>query len=521
MRRNMLQQLGRDEDGNVAMFGALAMALILVGAVATVDYSLATNNRHESQNTADALSLAAAVKMGQIIQKNRSKKGVTPPTDFYAEGKVYTAKELGFEFQGLAEGTDVEITFHYDIENNEVRTVVTGESKSTLMTSIGVETLPFSSESTSEFPSPELQYPASIAMVIDNSNSMWSDEDPSADWDQDHYDREFSKARKHNGHSASDEIARQVPTGTEKRPAGTEQRIVSLRTALTSLNSTLYETVLGQVDQKYLRTGLIPFNHQYISNKASSMNWGTLPAGKISGMSPSGKTDTSRGMDKAWDWLRNEHYKYDAEIRDGLKRYVILMTDGQNTTNRTVQVDKPGSGKWRGQEQRTRGAYTDRGRPCTRRETRYRNSGEAGRTSYSACVAWGPPRNRYVPAKTYYRWVTKYQATRPTGGKDWKEVDWVDRTRHTCDKMKEEGWTIFTIGYALTPGIFQRNLPGRPPKEYWATDQHEVAKAESLLDYCATSEEHAIKAQNANQLNEAFEDIGETIASDTTVRIKI
>ncbi|MEL6688492.1 MAG: VWA domain-containing protein [Pseudomonadota bacterium] len=523
MRKTLVKQYAENADGNMAMMGGLCLSLILMGAVATIDYSMATNNGGQSQNVADSLSLAAAIQMGKKIEENRGREGLTLPTEIYVEGKEYSAKDLGFAFSGLAEDTDAKVTFKYNLEENEVQATVTGYSKANFMGMMGVDKIPFSSVSTAEFPSPQIQFPVSIAMVIDNSNSMWSDEDPSAPWDQAHYDHHYNIFRndQRKNHDTSDDMARQVPTGLEKRPPGTKQRISSLRTALTSLNDTLYDAVLGEVDQRYMRTGLIPFNHNFISSKSSRMNWGTLPASKISGMSPSGETDTSRGMDKAWNWLKNEHNQFDSTMRDDLKRYVILMTDGQNTTNRTVQIDKPGSGVWRGQVQRTRNGYTDNSRPCTQRQTRYRNIGEAGRVPYQACVAWGPPRNRWVPPATYWAWTTKRQSARPSDGRNWKEVDWVDRTRHTCDKMHKEGWTVFTIGYALTQGIFQRNLPGRPANEYWATDPTEVAKAKELLEYCATSEEHHITASNAEQLNEAFEEIGREIATDSSIRIKM
>ncbi|MGB3455097.1 MAG: Tad domain-containing protein, partial [Litorimonas sp.] len=238
MKKTLLKRYAQEKDGNIAMMAGIAIATILVGSVAAIDYSLAHNNASESQNVADALSLAAAVKIGKEIEKNRTKKGVKPPTDMYAEGVTYTAEELGFSFQGLAEDTEVEITFKYNMEENEVRTIVTGYSQSNFMNRLGQKSLPFSSESTAEFPSPELQFPASIALVIDNSNSMWSDEDPSAPWDQAHYDHHYNEFRKNQrkNHSTSDELARQVPTGRESRPAGTKQRIASLRTAMTTLN---------------------------------------------------------------------------------------------------------------------------------------------------------------------------------------------------------------------------------------------------------------------------------------------
>ncbi|MEM7728359.1 MAG: vWA domain-containing protein [Pseudomonadota bacterium] len=522
MMKSVLRRYETDERGNVAVMAGVAMSALLIGAVATVDFSMASNNQAESQNLADAMALAAAVKIGEQVKTLGHTKGKVKPTDMYVEGTVYKAKDLGFDFHGLSDGTDVDITFAYDLDNNEVRTVVRGQSQASFMSRMGIKSLAFSSESTAEIPTTELKHPASIALVIDNSNSMWSDEDPSAPWDQAHYDTQYNKFRyqQKKNHSTSDMLARQAPTGLEKRPTGTQQRIVSLRDALTSLNTTLSNAVADDPDQKYLRMGLIPFNHNFINSKKSNMGWGTIPAAKITGMSPSGETDTSKGMDKARSWLWNEHNKYNSDIRSGLKRYVILMTDGQNTKNRTIQINSPGSGKWRGQiEEVTPGRWhTDR--PCIRHETRYRTSGEGGSTPYQACVERGPGTKRWIPEKSEWKWKTYRQATKPTEGRNWKEVDWVDRTRHRCDEMRKKGWEVFTVGYALTPGIFQRNLPGRPPQEYWATNQSEVDKAKDLLQYCATDKDNFLEAENAEQLKEAFEDIGASIANDSILRIK-
>lgn len=75
--------------------------------------------------------------------------------------------------------SDVEITFEYDFDNNEIRTFVTGATNTGFTKIIGPNELAFSA--TAEIPTFELSHPASIALVIDNSNSMWYDQDKSAD----------------------------------------------------------------------------------------------------------------------------------------------------------------------------------------------------------------------------------------------------------------------------------------------------------------------------------------------------
>jgi hypothetical protein len=295
---------------------------------------------------------------------------------------------------------------------------------------------------------------------------------------------------------------------------------VSLKTAMKSFNDFLDEAVGDDSDQRYLRMGLIPFNHNFINNKKQNMGWGTIQENKIRNMSPSGETNTAKGMDRAYWFLRNEHNRYDRSIRNELKRYVVLMTDGNNSVDQNIQVDAPGSGLWRGQEQRSRDGRWRTRRSCERYETRYRDTGEGGQQSYRACVQWGPTERYWQEGATWWSWTNKRQTSRPSGGRNWKEIEYKDRTRYRCDQFKELGWDIFTVGYALQAGIYQRNIPGRPSKEFWGFSPDEIAKATDLLEYCATTPEHFVLANNAVDLNEAFEDIAESISNDTSIRIK-
>ena len=67
-------------------------------------------------------------------------------------------------------------------------------------------------------------------------------------------------------------------------------------------------------------------------------------------------------------------------------------------------------------------------------------------------------------------------------------------TKQTCDKAKNEGVTIFSVAFQAPEG------------------------GKALLEYCATSAEHYYNADNAADLLEAFENIGEK-ASDLAVRL--
>jgi hypothetical protein len=87
--------------------------------------------------------------------------------------------------------------------------------------------------------------------------------------------------------------------------------------------------------------------------------------------------------------------------------------------------------------------------------------------------------------------------------------------------MKEKGWEVFTVGYALEPGIYQMNLPsGSGGAEYWGVSLEDIQKATDLLQGCASKPENFILASNADQLQKAFENIGLSIAEDSKLRTK-
>ncbi len=87
--------------------------------------------------------------------------------------------------------------------------------------------------------------------------------------------------------------------------------------------------------------------------------------------------------------------------------------------------------------------------------------------------------------------------------------------------MKEKGWEVFTVGYALEPGIYQMNLPsGSGGAEYWGVSPEDIQKATDLLQGCASKPENFILASNADQLQKAFENIGLSIAEDSKLRTK-
>ena len=501
--RQALKDFRADSRGNMAMMAAVTMTVIVIGAASAIDYSMATNNRQESQYIADSLALAAA------LQVKRDGVEDLDGLKAYQPGKIYKGKDLGLEFSGLKPGTDVTVEFVYNLDTQEVTTIIKGESNASFMRMAGVEGVKFSSQSTVGLPGFEMRHPASIALVIDNSGSMEFDDTPAASWDQAHFDAQYSYFRNYYNSSSAWNLATQVPTGKEVRLPGTKQRIDGVKEAIGSLNESLTEITGGDPDQSYLRTGLAPFANGFLNNKASDMAWGLVPQTKIDGMEADGGTDVSSGLQKAENWLNREPQNYDQEVREYLKRYVILMTDGQDTSNSVAYVPKPGSKLWRGEVER------GNGRQCKEAEERRWLFG-----TYMACIESETQEEADAAAGETWMEQNRYQSSRPSVGRNWKEVEKVSRAKRICDDLKEEGYDVYTVAFALQPGVYYSNDPDRVTNHTIGISPGEVDAATELLEYCATTPAHFLTADSTDELNEAFKEIGESIADDTEIRIK-
>jgi Flp pilus assembly protein TadG len=505
------REFGTDTDGNIAMMTGLTMTAVIIGVASAVDYSLASNNRQKSQDIADSLALAAALRIEQDGVENLKSMTV------YAPGKTYSGKELNLNLPGLVDGTDISVEFVYNLGENEVTAVVKGKSQVNFMQFAGVDGLDFTTSTTVEFPAAEFRHPASIAMVIDNSNSMWFDETPAASWDQDHFDNQVSLYQRHYDYDLAVNLARQVPTGRERRPSNSSQRMDSLKAAMISLNETLSTNIDENPEQRFLRMGLSPFNDGYVKSKESPMNWGVIPETKINAMVPSGGTDVSAGLDVATNWLEAEPSRYEAEVRPDLKRYIILMTDGQDTSNTMAYINKAGTAIWRGEVKRQGHPSS---RQCLETEQRTYTTWWGATRTETTCVKWETDEEARDNSRSGWYPQIRRQTSRPDEGRNWQEVEEVLRTHKLCDSYKEKGWDVYTVAYALQPGVYYSNLPGRATNHVFATSPQDVENARDLLKYCATSDDHFLSADNAEELSSAFEEIGISIADDTKIRIK-
>ncbi len=444
-----LKSFRRDEAGNMAMIFALSATAICIGVGSAVDYTTLSHAKNKSQSVADTMALQAAifVKNNDRFPKNNE--------EGYMNGRRYSAAELGQDFRGWVEGgaENVFFTVHYNDDTKEAVVTVEGATVPSFMQVTGKSRLPFKSVATVSYMEIEDKFPASIALVMDNSGSMRFDDKKAEDAYQDSYGRWWGE-----------------------EPAGSSERIAGLKTSVIQFKKDLKSRLGAQTStgHRYIRMGMLPYSSDIIEEGRRDMRWGYLPNTKINAMVPDGGTNSSPPMEEVRKWMEGEEDKHlneaermGEEYVEPLK-FVIFMTDGQNTVGNYMLIPGP-SGRWYKQT----------------------NEGWYVRSSYEVGYTQG-----------------------------WLVLATDSETKLSCTQMKNDGVEIFTIGYALEPGPFLVNGWSDWPEDraYYVKPSVQSA-AYNLMASCASSEDHFIKAENAEQLEAAFDRIQNAIVEEL-IRIK-
>ena len=231
---------------------------------------------------------------------------------------------------------------------------------------------------------------------------------------------------------------------------------------------------------RILRTGILPYNSQIIATSNGSsrkMDWGFTGVndGHINSMRAAGGTNSNPPMERAKTWLSAEDDKHRQEAirnsegyRQPLK-FVVFMTDGQNTSGEYVFKAESGTGYY---YKKSRGVW------------------------YYTRSAWYASRNGFREGRI--------------------ELDSDDKTIESCRAMQAQGTVIYTIGYALETGNYYDPLfPSEPGRVTEATR----STAYSLLNSCASKPEFFIKAADGKELEGAFDQIQNSIVKEL-IRIK-
>lgn len=448
-QREMWARFKKDTHGNFALIWGFGLTATLISVGAAVDLATAARVTTTAQAAADQVALSAAVFYSQYerLPENSS--------EGFLDGQVYRGDDAGYSFPSSVHGGNrrVKIRADYNEETGEVVVNVSGRVRTAFMGMLGssYKTLKFSSEATANFRETEIKNPASITLVLDNSGSMSWDDEPAqctSSW-----------------------------ASSCSSPRGAEPRIDGLKDSTKNFMDLLDSYVGPQAvtGKRVLRTGMIPFDDSIINNRQVSMKWGTINDGQIRAMSPSGATNSSPPIARAWEWLQDEIAVHEAETnQDNPLRYMIFMTDGQNSGNRQWFA-KAGTQLWLGEK----------------------------------CDRW----NRCV-------YGLYSNPTRPgviQGYSNWEEGEYIssaDReSKNSCAAMKAQGVRVFTIGFALEPGTYMTNY-GRNDAQTANIRTDTTTAAYAMLSDCASSAKDFVASANVSSLNAAFEVIGETIIQD-------
>ena len=436
----------------MAMIFALSSTMLVVMLGSAMDYSTLSSAYKQSQNVADTTALNAAifVKNNDRLPKN-SDEG-------FVHGHTYSAAEIGEDFRGWVEGgaENVHVTVHYDDNAKEARVTVTGATVPSFMQVTGKDRLPFSAESVVSYLEVDEKFPASIALILDNSGSMaWDDK--------------FAL----NPYKAYDSASRRNRWFGDD-PGNSPSRMAGLRTSVSTFTSEL-KSRLGSEDsggRKTIRMGMLPYNDAIITTGERPMTWGYIQDGWLNAMRASGATNSNPPMNRAKDWMEDEQLFHDNEAtlhgedqKDALK-FVIFMTDGQNTAG-NYEVVPGDTGYWYGQI--------------------------GGRWYYSRS-----PRSGFTEGTL--------------------ELDTDRVTIQSCQQMKNDDVQIFTIGYALETGVYNANSAFNDDYAEEVTEGMR-STAYSLLQSCASKPENFIKASDGESLEAAFDAIQNAIVEEL-IRIK-
>ena len=549
---NILKKFKRDESGITSMVWALCVTGFITAAGAAVDFAILSGADARSQSIADTTALAAAiyVKNFEQVPEDRTKGLIGE----------YTANELGYDYKnwviGGSEGVDINVT--YDNVNREATVTVSGQTRPTLMQILGYEALDFGAKSVVKYYEKDIQDPASVLMILDNSGSMAFDDLPI------------------NSDGTS-------PTDATRRMDGLT---ASADMFLNMLDDTVGPQLESNSDPRVLRTGMLAFDDEIISNRTVQMDWGTIPRSNITSMTPRNATNSTPPLTLANTWLNvNEPAFHEVENpgKTPLK-YVILMTDGKNSGD-LEWVNRTGTETWRryvtnatspiGLDEVTSSEVEVTPENCTTTFSdrwnyvcQYSDSnGNNWSNIYRSNITteWNPQSGSYsyrtgrrrnrrtvtvnyncasqvtapaetevcTPAETetrYSGYEYGYGEQAPDNSGDWVEgeqdVPANVASRAQCDTLHNAGVEVFTIGFALVPGQFETNewanrsanhytpYPKADEPEWYENSVKSTNLAKGMLQYCASRDENFITADNVTALDAAFDRIGNTIIKE-------
>ena len=256
-----------DQQGNVAMmFGGLIFVLLGLLALA-IDFSKAYNMRASLTDVADSAALAGAYVATTDID-NR-------------EAVVQNIIEFHLANANIENQTS---SINFDDTSSELVVTLRGQVQTSFAGLFGFSKLNVAGQSVTTFGQNNIN-PISLAFVLDVSGSM-------------------------NGQSSS---------GGSK--------IEALQSSVETMFDVIEDTAPRKdVLQTKIRTGMTAFDIDLVTEHTVPMGFGwTTVEHEVFDLKPSGDTNTTPAFDLAFQMLAN-----DTHNADNLRKFLILMTDGEN-----------------------------------------------------------------------------------------------------------------------------------------------------------------------------------------------
>ena len=549
---SILRRFKRDESGMAAISWALSLTAIIGAMGSAMDFAMLSAADARSQSIADTTALAAAVYVKNFEQVPEDRT-----TGLIGD---YTANELGYDYRNWvidgAEGVDINVSYN-DVDR-EATVTVSGKTRPVLMQILGFEELDFNAQTVVKYFERDIQDPASIVMVLDNSGSM-----------------------------AFDDLPINPVTGLS--PPNATRRMEGLQGAAKNFMALLNDAVGPQPDDGSvdlaLRTGMMAFDEGIV--RTVPMDWGYIADNEFDNMVPLAATNSAPPLVDATAWLNNpENEPKEHEEQNPGKtplKYLILMTDGRNTVGDEEWVAREGTQNWR---RWVTGRPTDAGLTdvesnvvevtpedcriefqdqwdyvCNLSDTLGNNWQQSlgtidfnrppesgswdytlgrGRNRTRVTVTFNCASEVTTPIETEVctppEFETRYSGYEYFEGEvpfdndpAWEEGE-LDitsniETRAQCDILHETGVEVFTVGFALVPGQFETNEWADRSSNHFTPFPHDsqysesvaienANNARSLLQYCASSPQNFITAEDTTALEEAFDRIGNTIIKE-------
>lgn len=263
-------------------------------------------------------------------------------------------------------------------------------------------------------------------------------------------------------------------------PSDAAPRIDGLEFSVKKFTSDL-SSRLGTEDSDGLRTirmGMLPYSSNIVTNNRVNMKFGYLTNTEVEKMYPSGNTNSNPPMAEAKTWMDGENQQHRTEAtrvgeayREPLK-FIIFMSDGQNTLgNYEFTPDDSAPVYWK---QNSNGTWSGK---------------------WAALFSGG-----YGYTRGHLRRNT-------------------DRlTIDSCNRLKEQGAEIFTIGYALETGAYNANYSWDKKRTEYVNLWNQT-NAYNLLQSCASKPDNFVTASDNEELEGAFDTIQNAIVKEL-IRIK-